>query len=592
MAKDIKFAGALFLAIAMAHVLYSQEPTPPPPATDAPIQSQKSETEPKAEVSVQDTGNTFKLRVNLVQVHVTVRDNNGKPVKSLSKEDFQLYDNGKLQSISTFAVESAQTRKEAAEKTQQNEGENAASNSVTLAERFVALTFDDVHLKMEDAGPLRVAAAQFVDAMVPADRVGIFSTSGQFTLDFTNQKEALKQKLLGLLPRGQLNSSTSECPNISYYMADRLEKEGWPPDPDHSGPPDFEVFVQETLRCAPGIDVKTARTLVINAARRALDAGEAENRDTYRQLGSVLRMLSSKPGTRVLLLASPGFTLGTLTNEASGIVDLANRGNIVINTLDARGLYAPAPGGDIAQPFSDAPSTVGLKTSFRLEEQSDQQFVLMDLAYGTGGTFFHSNDFEAGLKQAGSAPEVSYVLGFSPQNQKMDGRYHILKVMLSGQNKYLIQARRGYFAPKKLDDPSEIAKQEIQDAVFSQNEIFDLPLTLQTQYFKFDDTATRLSVVSRLDVQRMQFHKVNGRNFDDLTVATVIFDDNGKFVTGGEKLVKMRLLDSSIARYGHTGFVVKSTFDLKPGKYMVRQVARDSEGVQMAARNAIVVIPN
>jgi hypothetical protein len=36
---------------------------------------------------------------------------------------------------------------------------------------------------------------------------------------------------------------------------------------------------------------------------------------------------------------------------------------------------------------------------------------------------------------------------------------------------------------------------------------------------------------------------------------------------------------------------VKSSFDVKPGKYMVRQVVRDSEGAQMAARNGTVVIP-
>jgi hypothetical protein len=54
----------------------------------------------------------------------------------------------------------------------------------------------------------------------------------------------------------------------------------------------------------------------------------------------------------------------------------------------------------------------------------------------------------------------------------------------------------------------------------------------------------------------------------------------------------MRLLDSSIERLGHAGFTVKSTFDLKPGKYLVRQVVRDSVGSHMAARNGIVVIPN
>jgi len=91
---------------------------------------------------------------------------------------------------------------------------------------------------------------------------------------------------------------------------------------------------------------------------------------------------------------------------------------------------------------------------------------------------------------------------------------------------------------------------------------------------------------------RISFRKSEGRNFDDVTVATVIFDDNGKLVMGGEKFVKMRLLDASIERMGHTGFVVKSTFDLKAGKYLVRQVVQDSEGAQMAARSAIVVVPD
>jgi VWFA-related protein len=589
----LRLTVALFLAAATVRAQAPQEAAPAKPATDtSTTPPSKPDADPKTEVSVQDTGNTFKLRVNLVQVHVIVRGNAGKPVEGLHKEDFQLFDNGKLQPIITFGVETAQSRKEraeAAEKTQESEGDNSAGSSVTLAERFVALTFDDLHLKMEDAGPLRVAAAKFLEAMAPADRFGIFSTSGQLTQDFTSDKEALKQKLIGLIPRGMLNKSTTECPNISYYIADQLEKEGIPATPSEPAPQDFQIFLQETARCMPGIDPFVP---TVTAVRRALSFGETENRDTYRQLESVVRMLSAKPGTRILLFASPGFPLTTLNFEASQLVEHANRANIVINAIDARGLYAPEPGGDISQPSMDLPSAVGVKASLRLAEETDQQFVLMDFAYGTGGTFFHSNDIEGGLKQLGSAPEVSYVLGFSPQNQKMDGRYHTLKVTLVGQPKYTIQARRGYFPPNKLDDPREIAKQEIQEAVFSQDEIFDLPLTLQTQYFKTGDAATRLSVVSHLDVQRMQFHKADGRNFDDVTVATVVFDDNGRFVTGGEKLVKMRLLDASIDRLGHTGFVVKSTFDLKPGKYLVRQVVRDSEGAHMAARNGIVVIPD
>ncbi len=162
--------------------------------------------------------------------------------------------------------------------------------------------------------------------------------------------------------------------------------------------------------------------------------------------------------------------------------------------------------------------------SFRLAEQSEGQFSLMDFAHGTGGTFFHnSNDLEGGLKQLGSVPEVSYILGFSPQDQKMDGHFHTIKVTLTAKQKYVVQARRGYYAPKKLDDPQEAAKQEIQEAVFSRDEIQDIPLRLQTQYFKTEGAGTQLSVVSHVDLKGLRFRKADGRNFDDVTVATSDF---------------------------------------------------------------------
>jgi hypothetical protein len=116
-------------------------------------------------------------------------------------------------------------------------------------------------------------------------------------------------------------------------------------------------------------------------------------------------------------------------------------------------------------------------------------------------------------------------------------------------------------------------------------------LELHTQFFKKDETGARLAVVTRLDLKGIRFRKTEGRNRDDLTVATAIFDENGKYVIGGEKIVEMRLLDTTVDRLGRTGITVKSSFDVKPGTYLVRQVVRDSEGAQMAARNGAVVIP-
>ena len=75
------------------------------------------------------------------------------------------------------------------------------------------------------------------------------------------------------------------------------------------------------------------------------------------------------------------------------------------------------------------------------------------------------------------------------------------------------------------------------------------------------------------------------------SAASANFDENGNFVIGGEKIVEMRLLDRTLDRLTHSGFNVKSSFDIKPGTYLVRMVVRDSEGAQMAARNGAVSIP-
>ena len=188
-------------------------------------------------------------------------------------------------------------------------------------------------------------------------------------------------------------------------------------------------------------------------------------------------------------------------------------------------------------------------------------------------------------------PAVSYLLGFSPQNLKLDGSYHTVRVTLTKKQKFTVQARHGYYAPRQIANPDLQAKQEIEEAVFSQEEIRDIPLELQTQFFKPDAGQAKLAVLLRVDLKTLRFRKADGRNVDNLTIATAIFDENGNFISGGEKIVEMKLLEPTYERLNKSGLALKSSFDVKPGKYLVRLVIRDSEGSQMAARNGAVVIP-
>jgi hypothetical protein len=264
----------------------------------------------------------------------------------------------------------------------------------------------------------------------------------------------------------------------------------------------------------------------------------------------------------------------------------------VIDTLDARGLYSPDVGGDIADPPADSYKTMGYKASFRVSAQSAQSEILADLANGTGGVYYRNrNDLDVALRESIAAPSTSYVLGFSPQNLKLNGSFHTLKVTLTGKQKFTVQARRGYYSPHTRKNPEETAKEEIQEAVFSQEEVRDLPVDLQTQFFRRDATAARLSVLAHVDLKGLKFRKVADRNHEDLTLATAIFDENGNFVAGGQKILEMKLRDATLERMGRSGISVKSSFEVKPGNYLVRLVVRDREGELMAARNGAVVIP-
>jgi VWFA-related protein len=579
--------------------LAAQTPAPPPPPQDAPAKSDSTTTPapapaagPNEEVSSRDTPTTFKVRVNLVLVRVVVRDQQGKIVSNLKKEDFQLYDNRKLQTISSFSVETPETRTASAVASSAAEGSSSSADAVggkavVLPQRFVSMVFDDVHLSMTDATFVRDSATRFFGALAASDRVSLNTTSGQLTQEFTDDHDKLGKALLGIVPRSLTAQSFHDCPDVSYYQADLIVNK--------SDLQALAVATEDALQCAFNGDTTmtaAAQNLAHTAAYRMVAQGDNETQYAYRHLEDVVRRLASMPGQRVLVLVSPGFITTTLQSEASEMVDRATRANIVINTIDARGLYAPDVMGDIADPPRDTFRTAGYKSSYRVAAQFAQEDVLAQLADGTGGKFFHNrNDVDEAMREAGAAPAFSYLLGFSPQNLKIDGRFHTLKVALTSKEKFGIQARHGYFAPKTLTDAAEATKLEMQEALFSQEEIRDLPVELQTQFFKKDEAQARLAVLTHVDVKGIHFRKVQGRNNDQLTIVTGIFDENGNFVTGLSKVVEMKLLDTTYSRLSRSGFTVKTSFDVKPGTYLVRLVVRDAEGAQMAARNGAVVIP-
>jgi hypothetical protein len=309
-------------------------------------------------------------------------------------------------------------------------------------------------------------------------------------------------------------------------------------------------------------------------------------------LKEVVRRMSGMPGQRTIILISPGFITPLEQSEKMDVLDRAIHGNVLINGLDARGLWTD-PSLDASRPTNaHSAQFLTFKSQYDREAASAQADVLAEMAYGTGGNFFqNNNDLDEGFRRLATAPEYYYLVGFSPQNLKLDGNFHSLKVTLKLRAGLDIQARKGYYAPKKLSDAAETAKQEIEEALFSRDEMHDLPVELRTQFFKTSDKDATLAVLCRMDPKHIQFRKADGRNYNTITIVSGIFDRDGNFISGLEKVLELRLKDETLARLTTTGMSVRTNFSVNPGTYMVRLVVRDSEGQLMSASNGAVAIP-
>jgi hypothetical protein len=198
---------------------------------------------------------------------------------------------------------------------------------------------------------------------------------------------------------------------------------------------------------------------------------------------------------------------------------------------------------------------------------------------------------DEGFRRVADVPDSWYVLGFTPVNLRLDGRFHTLKVKLKLKDKVDLQARRGYYAPKHAPDAAEQAKREIDDEVLSVEELHDLPVALHTQFFKATDDTAKLTVLARVDVKHLHYKQAEGRNQNDLTVVTAVFDRNGNFLQSNQKVVQMRWKSETLESKLASGITLRTSFDVKPGRYMVRVVARDTEQQLMSAENGAVEIP-
>ncbi len=552
----------------------------------AAIFAQSTSTKQK-EPSGKEQGLTFQGGVNLVLVPVVVRNKQGQAVGNLTQDEFQIFDRGKRQVIASFSAIKRPTSNhegkiapnmQAGVSTSENPaGGNgpshfesaAAADAHAAPERFLVYLFDDLDANSADMAAVRSAVSRHLRSLASTDRAAIYTFSGRPQIDFTGDKEKLEDaaaKLRSSLS-DVLSDDAKECPNINYYLADLIANRG-----DQNA---RNAAVSHTIACAH-VDRFTAESIVSGAAQRQLVFGPQESRMALRTLRLAIKRLAEMPGERLIILTSPGFHAQTpdAITDTEQLLKLAAKAHITISALSSRGLYTNQPDA------SDSRATNKLWWEYQRQSSESDEGIMQDLAQGSGGVFIHNNDdLRAAFDRLAKPPEVSYVLGFQPINSKPDGEFHAIKIRLPNEKGLTIEARRGYYAPER-DAGKQAARLEVDDAVFSRDQINQIPVVLQTGYIKPNEGDPMVTVIVKVDMKSLRFRIANGRNLDSLTVVSALFDDDGGYLTGSTKTVNLQLRDETLA-HSDSSVTLRFAFHVKRGAYLVRVVVRDAQSGAM-----------
>jgi VWFA-related protein len=545
--------------------------------------------------------NAIRVSANLVEIPVIVRDAAGVVVKDLTKDDFEVYDRGNQQGISFFSVETApNVNKKEAVATTAPEAVPAPAAPARKT-RFIAFYFDDFNMSAGDTNASRGAAEKFIrEGLEVGDKAGVFTTSTEVSQEFTDDKQKLLDALEKIRTHQKVSGGAAHCPNISPYQAFLIDQSL------NSYSDALDLGIQQALQCractsAQAGGLATPCAPVVNSeAMQTLAVSEHFAEETLTIMNEVINYLGKMPGRRMLVLTSSGFMVQTVGPQAyqEKVIDVALRDNVVINSLDAKELWAAPPGGDPSQ-FMDR-ITTGPMAAYQDQLDDMQKSInndtLAELAEGTGGRFIHnSNDLIGGFRELVEPPEVSYVLGFSPDNVIPDGRLHTLMVKLINHRRgQTVSARHGYYAQtkKEADDlaPAYARREKMNQAVMASDSASDITATVNVEQTKSDDGAPALKVVIHVDVKNLPFQVHKGNNQENLVFVSALFDDQNHFLNGVQGYLDLNLKDATLTQLAIKGLDADLSLQAPPGHYRLRQVVQEEATGRLAALSTPVEI--
>ena len=492
---------------------------------------------------------TFSVEVNYVEVDARVLDSRGNFVRDLSRDDFDVFEDGVRQDVDSFAlVDIPVERPEMPLFARQPIEPDVATNAREFDGRLYLFVLDDLQTAPSRTHQVRNAAREFIETRLAAnDRAAVVTVRGgsKGSYGFTDNRRLLLDA-------------------VDHFIGQKVRS---------------ETLLRLTTPEVSLDGAISAASTDPAAIERALNADTS-----LTTLRSAAEFLAGVRGRRkAVVYISEGIdyniydgfaNLGAprVVAAAHQAIAAATRSNVAFYTIDPRGL---TPGTeDLIETGTSGDALVALAA---LRETQIAHDSLRELADGTGGfAAVDTNDFDRAFDRIVEENSSYYMLGYYPVNDRREGKRRRIEVRVRRPGTQVF-ARPDYVEPSGRasagDDrpvtdgtPAALAETTRSPLPLSGG----LTLSVTAAAFRGADRKASVAIVVEARGGDLRLAPADGTYQGSLDLSVTAVDRDGRLEGGERPAVTFDLRPETYERVMASGVRVLTRLDMRPGQYQLR----------------------
>ena len=478
----------------------------------------------------------FRSRVELVHLDVSVLDNNRRPVKGLTAEDFTIYEDGKPQAVAVFNAVDLLDPPPPSTSWLRDVAPDVKRNTEVVDRRLITIVMDDATIPFDQAmiRSAREIGRQVIERLGPNDLAAIvFTRDNRNAQEFTNDRA----RLLKAIESFQFGGRTIGLPRPADGPV--------PPGLIYAESAGFLATAGTLSRIAESLaDVPQRRKAVIYVGVGVPTSGAASSE--IAMAGN-----TDNPTAEIGAISRQVMDRMTQTYRKAALA------NVNIYTV------SPAGVGGMEQLIQSERWKGREVPSY--ESSTNYNEFLVGLAENTGGRAFpERNEFATALAQVFVENGSYYLLGYSPSNSAQDGRQRRLEVKVNRPD-VQVRTRSGYFAEKPRDNESAAAPPPLTAALAGLLPKTEIGLTAMAAPFAIPGkNESGVVVVLTID-QEAAARTARTREMVDVQVNAFSQEGAPRGATRYETAVTLRPGPA-----GPISYEVLTSLALRPGRYQLR----------------------